>query len=634
MNVRRAEYIAEIDGLRAISVLAVLFYHLGFGPLKGGFVGVDVFFVISGFLISRIIFQKADRHDFSYGWFYERRLRRIVPALLATVVLCIALSFCWAMPAEQGMTFRAVLSTLASTSNFFFYRTIDYFHNQHDYPLLHTWSLAIEEQFYLAFPPLIIFLTAQKRMSRRAVLASLALISFVACIWITHLNRAAAFYMPFTRWWELLAGSLLADLEPNVHPVAGRLASISGLLCLLVPFLAFGDNSAFPGWLALIPVLGTVGIITGTQTPSAVNALLAAPIVRWFGKISYSLYLVHWPVICFVGIFITISSAAGSALILAISILLAWLSWRFVEQRFRRPGNAAARSRFFLKTASAYGVVVLALIAQSFVSEKLWGANPRAMRYQTYLGSDLNRQMRTGQCFLTSEFAAFSQFDQSNCLNISSSGRNILLMGDSHSADLYAALSSLLPEFNVLQASSSGCPPTLDSRGRPGCVDLVSFIFSDWIEHHASGLGAVILSARWEDSDLEPLRRTVSWFQGQSIPVVVLGRTPEYMVALPRIMAWQALLDEPKLPDLFLKGEPFRIDSTMKANPGLSGNLISLEDVLCNAGQACQTDIAGEPLYFDRDHFTLKGANFVINHIRGQLLSAIDRRNVAMLQRN
>lgn len=335
-------YLREIDGLRAIAVLAVLLFHVEYSSFKGGFVGVDVFFVISGYLITRIILTEIDAGVFSIKRFYERRIRRIAPALVATLLASTA--FLVILPPAEATAIRnALFAGLFSASNFLFYSTTDYFSDNSYNPLLHTWSLSVEEQFYVLLPPTLLLLSLGSKRRRLLYMALAALASLIAAQLVVMSNPGAAFYLPWLRAWELLAGSLLAASALDRIPSPVKIAlCVSGLAAVVTACLSYRQTMVFPGVSALLPVLGTCAVIASTGARSPVHALLGSPPLRFIGKISYSLYLVHWPIICFVSIFQPITPKAQIAICVA-SILLAWLSWRFVENPFReraRPNRA------------------------------------------------------------------------------------------------------------------------------------------------------------------------------------------------------------------------------------------------------------------------------------------------------
>ncbi|MEO1153540.1 MAG: acyltransferase family protein [Pseudomonadota bacterium] len=364
------KYRADIDGLRALAIVPVVLYHAGLG-MSGGFIGVDVFFVISGYLLSRIVIEEMQDARFSFLAFYERRFRRLAPAFVV-MLAGTYLAFSLVMLPEDFETFsRSALGAIFFYANFHLYGAVDYFSQSADLmPLLHMWSLAIEEQFY-AVLPLTLMVTLWIFPHRwlpwligLALLGSLAL-----CIYYTNAHRPFAFYMPHTRAWELLAGTLLAALPRMTAPRAladglGGLA-IAGLIYAV---FAYDARDAFPGYLAGLPVLATAALIyCGQAAPEGVSARgLSWPPLVFLGKISYSLYLWHWPVIVFTNYTdLAPDSWVTQLVAVALSVVLATLSWAFVEQPVRRRRLFASRRQVYvgaLVSAVAMGLVAFAVI--------------------------------------------------------------------------------------------------------------------------------------------------------------------------------------------------------------------------------------------------------------------------------
>lgn len=331
---QNASYRPEIDGLRAIAIGCVLLFHINPAWLRGGFVGVDVFFVISGFLITGIIDRELSEKSFSIFAFYARRIRRIFPALLMVVAATIAAQYCIGYRPESSFVAWQVFATLGSVSNIFFWRqSADYWSTKAvNSPLLHTWSLAIEEQFYLVLPFIMIILRNSSPLFRLLALASTTLVSFVILWWGASEESLAAFYLLPTRWWELSTGSLLALLirdrpaKPRYRVLVGGLAMV-GLAIILCSamFMRRVDFTMF--W----PIAGTSLVLTCSHI-GACNWLLTRPLFVHVGKLSYSLYLWHWPILVFAEPYC--NQWPKEWLILPI-YLCAWISFYGIEQTTR-----------------------------------------------------------------------------------------------------------------------------------------------------------------------------------------------------------------------------------------------------------------------------------------------------------
>ncbi|ASP36098.1 acyltransferase family protein [Labrenzia sp. VG12] len=374
MNYRR-----EIDGLRAIAVLPVVFYHGGVELFSGGYAGVDVFFVISGYLITAIIISELSQGRFSLARFYERRARRILPALIAMVTISTVLALIW-MPPSQLITYsKTVVSIALFSSNFFFWRNSGYFDPEAESnPLIHTWSLAVEEQFYILFPLALMLFW---RFGRSRVFWLIA-ISAVASLLLTEYGwryRAwANFYLLPTRAWELLAGSLCAlvllqrDLKPNSS------LAFSGLGMIVVSILLFDRSTPFPSLWTLLPVAGTVLIILFEDGATLTGKLLGAKPLVAIGLISYSLYLWHQPMLAFTRI--RLLDAPSELMLLGVALLsvpVAYLSWRYVEQPFRKTATAS-----FGKTSTKTILTVSFAALLLVFATGLFGVLSEGMRFR------------------------------------------------------------------------------------------------------------------------------------------------------------------------------------------------------------------------------------------------------------
>lgn len=367
-------YRRDIDGMRAVAVLSVLAYHYGLSA-PGGFVGVDVFFVISGYLIGSLLYRQATGGTFSYLAFYTRRARRILPALLAVLAVTYAAMLLVATPSDLRDYGKTALATLLSLSNVQLWRAFNYFHPTAELnPLLMTWSLGVEEQFYLVAPVVMLLLPRLALRGRLIVLCSLIAVSLALAGWAVRLDPGAAFYLLPTRAWELAAGVLVGVLE--IHGIgrrirgwAGEALALAGLVLILVPVMAYDRQTPFPGWTALPPVLGCA-LLLSTPASALNRRLLALPPMRAIGLVSYSLYLWHWPLISMARLMVGQEQPSLSVrlALLAMSGVLAAASYRFVETPFRRARTPARVSlpRYAAALAVSMLLVGSAVVAQGF----------------------------------------------------------------------------------------------------------------------------------------------------------------------------------------------------------------------------------------------------------------------------
>jgi len=360
----RSAHRPEVDGLRALAVLPVMLFHAGLGLFPGGYVGVDVFFVISGFLITTIIVNERLAGTFSILQFYERRARRILPALFFMGAVTLPLAWKYMLPAELDAFGRSLMSVATFVSNVFFWRSSGYFDAAAEVsPLLHTWSLGVEEQYYLVFPLLVLALWRPDRVRLWIAIALVTVVSLLGSQWLLKDRQLAAFFLSPARAWELLAGSMLAmACSQGFRPLALDLRlrewlGLAGVALIVGPMVFYGVDTRFPGFSAVPPVLGTVLIIAFVTPDTWVGRLLTLRPVLWVGLISYSAYLWHQPVLAFGRLMHTGALApAASVGLVALALVLAHVSWRWVEAPFRDRSRWSRKQIFW---ASGAGTAAL-----------------------------------------------------------------------------------------------------------------------------------------------------------------------------------------------------------------------------------------------------------------------------------
>jgi peptidoglycan/LPS O-acetylase OafA/YrhL len=631
-------YRADINGLRGLAVMLVVLYHLGIRTVRGGYVGVDVFFVISGYLISAIIISEVQSAQFSIAKFYERRIRRIGPAFFVVLCATSVAAYVYLLPSELKAFSKSLLSATFSGSNFYFWGKSGYFDTSSDTaPLLHTWSLAVEEQFYLVFPLLILAIQKWAPKKLKLVVVLLAITSLVLGSIQAFLNPSSAFFLPFGRAWELMLGTLLfLKVFPQFEKKWSReLAGWSGLALILAAGLLYSSKTAFPGLSALLPCMGTALIIAaGTHAPSMVGRLLSTRPMVGLGLISYSLYLWHWPVLVFqrLGTMLIRGASAhvAQAAIFGVALAASYLSWRFVEEPFRR--NHPPIPRRILFGFAGSGMLVMSVAA--IVTVQLGGFPNRyskeAARVAQYLDFRAASEFRTGKCFITSGNTVLD-FDPSVCMAERSDEPNVLLIGDSHAAQLWWGLSNTYRGINFMQATASGCLPTVEQaiRSNPNCTTLMKNIYSDFLATHR--VDQVLIAGRWESGDLDRLRATLTWFKNRSINVVLFGPMLQYDTSFPRLLAKSIQLNEPSFADQHRVREFELLDADMsKMSESLNVSYVSFFDVLCG-DRHCVEYAQSAPLLSDSSHFTPEGSILFATRLRDSELGAIGRQ-VSMFQ--
>ncbi len=540
-------YRADIDGLRAVSILAVVWYHAFPGLVPGGFVGVDIFFVISGFLITRIIAKELALNSFSILSFYQRRIRRIFPALIVVLAMTYVVGWLILLPRDLGLLGTSMAGGAGFFANLVQLGRQDYFApDASTNPLLHLWSLGIEEQFYIFWPILLILLRGWRFDA--IVIAALAAASMAANVLLVTDHQAIAFYSPVTRAWELLAGALLARSNTRdgayFRGVSDDVKATAGLLLIVLAVAMLNTSSRYPGWNALMPVLGAVLLLDAPN--SMLNRrLLSHRAMVFIGLVSYPLYLWHWPILSYLGIlragvptFLEIDLAVGASFILACG------TYYFVEKPIRHRRNAVIG----LCTAMvSLGAVGLSTVLGSGFSFRF----PPAVSDIANLPGKENAGFRP-DCFL--EAGQVSTERRARCIE-DGSGPLIFVWGDSTAAALYPGLKTAQQHqpFRIAQFTSAACPPIVGIVGIfAQCAGLNTETF-DVIRETKPDI--VLLHAMWsEKTDLPALRETIASLRHQGIErIIVVGPVPVWKRSLP-FMLINAYRFQHYLPDRIDRG--------------------------------------------------------------------------------
>jgi peptidoglycan/LPS O-acetylase OafA/YrhL len=473
MNYRR-----EVDGLRALAVLPVILFHAGVDWMRGGYIGVDIFFVISGYLITTILLNELEAGTFSVVRFYERRARRILPALFLVIAVCLPFASLWLLPTDMKEFSQSLMAVALFGSNILFWRQSNYFDGDTDLkPLLHTWSLAVEEQFYLVFP-LLLMLMWKLKLGRRAMvglLVAIALGSLAVAQWGVLHHPEASFYLLPSRWWELAAGAIVAchfaQREPKpTRPVLDQSLSLVGFAMVVGSLLGFNRDVPHPSVYTVVPIVGTVLILLHAWPTTLVGRWLGGRVPVAIGLISYSAYL--WHHVLFSLARNRALSEPGRPALLGLAVLtlpLAYLSWRFVEQPFRHKCTVDRRMVFQLAAAGTAALIAFGL-AGVLTGGYLYRADYRDVTASIEHRLRVNRGLNM-QC--------------ENYFTLSKDCRTaddpeLILWGDSYAMHLAPGLLASNPSLKMVQATKSQCGPIIG--GAPvnrkctqdwaqGCID-------------------------------------------------------------------------------------------------------------------------------------------------------------------
>ena len=633
-------YRPDIDGLRAVAVGTVVLFHAHLGLFPGGFVGVDVFFVISGYLITSIIARELDTGTFSLLSFYERRIRRIFPALLVVIATCLAVG-AWRMtPRHYNSLAESALAAIGFHSNIYFADKAGYFMpSAETLPLLHTWSLGVEEQFYVVAPLLLMALW-RHRTSVLPVLTVLTAVTLVASIWGTTRDSDTAFYMPHTRAIELMIGMALGvGLVPAVRSQALRqILSALGFLMIVASACLYTSATPFPGAAALVPCLGSALIIHcsgGTYGTSLVGRLLATPPTVWLGKISYSLYLWHWPIFAFAAYEWGELPVAGRLALIAASVVLAAATYRWVEQPARTSRIVLTPERVF-----AAGLGSAAVVAA--VAGVVKGTHGLPMRLSPEVAAIERRASVGGQRASRCGANMRGKIDAACPLGRSDVKPTVLVWGDSHAWMLAPTLDAVGKELGlgISLVTRSGCPGLLDSGrhglGKKKCASAYQAQLDEVLK--LGTIQHVVLISRWQTvaagkalteelsarvpapSPEEHARRTraletsfdrtLAYFREIALRVTVLGPVPDLPVHLPTAMTKASMRGHQFALAYDFQDFSERHRGVLRLMKKAEGqarvDVIQPAQVLCPAG-ACRFWDNNMPFYRDDDHLSERG---------------------------
>ena len=616
----------DIQGLRAIAVLSVVIYHVAPHALTGGFAGVDIFFVISGYLIAGILLGELERGKFSLLGFYERRVRRLFPALFVMLAAVLAVGAVLLTPSAYHGLGRTTVSTIFFVSNFHFFRMSGYFNNDAEFrPLLHTWSLAVEEQFYLAFPLLLWALVSFARRWMRLALLVCAVISFALCLWALERKVSAAFYLAPFRGYELLIGAVIAGLPfpARLPQIVRDMLSLSGLALIGASLVLINETIPFPGAPALAPCIGTAMVLfAGANGASLGGRLISGPFFSFFGALSYSLYLWHWPVLVFgKDALLAEPNVLQTAGLVLLAILLATLSWRFIEQPFLK--RRMPRWRLFALGGAGMAIGA-ALGCAVFLAHGLPGrfdAPAHAMFAQSE-----NYSPRRWEChnFLHDLWP----YERNCALGAPGAEPHTAVWADSHGVSLAYALAERMAQRgqSVMQITASGCPPALDySRlDHPLCAEQNAIMLAGL--RHDERIDTVIFAVNFAaypreqwPAVLDGLTRSVEAMAAAGKRIEIVYPIPVFDYDVPSALGLMAArgqnpatyaLDRRRFEAV--NALPMARLEALRQRVGATA--VRPMDVLCAPTTCPAYTPERGVLYYNKDHLSVAGARLVAAH--------------------
>ncbi|MCZ4294810.1 acyltransferase family protein [Vibrio sinaloensis] len=621
-------YRPDIDGLRAVAVSLVVIYHAFPSFLPGGFIGVDIFFVISGFLITSIILKGLNEEKFGFRDFYLRRINRIFPSLITVLSVSFFVGWMIYLPQELEELSKHIIGGVFFVSNFLLLGESGYFDTAAESkPLLHLWSLGIEEQFYIFWPFILCFLYKIGRGSVATIIA-VVLCSFSLNVIFINYYPEFAFYAPFTRFWELAFGSFLSFVNFQSKPkgisriflwlnnkrLRLELCSVIGTALLITAVLVTNKDQSFPGWYALLPTTGALLIILAGRDAIINRYILSAKFMVMVGLISFPLYLWHWPLL------VLFKQNAGGELsnislfsLVFTSFVLAWITYRYVEIPLRFNSSKLKTCAKLIVASLFISLLSLYVISQDGVPRRF----PQVVQNVISLDdADATKNWRVGTCHLLPK-QKYESFGKCESEPNDFSKPTLLLWGDSHAAHLYQGMvANLSVAYRIVQMTASTCPPiaNMDIPVSPNCVgineNMRQFVSSQKPDR-------VVLAAAWDVYDWKRLSSTVDWLKQVGVSKIdLVGPVPRWIDSLPRQLL--VYFKEHRYQDLPIRMKDglapnvMELDFEMKQF-ALSHNIgyLSPTSILCNK-DGCLTRIGEQSLTaFDSAHLTEDGAKYV-----------------------
>ncbi|KPX30985.1 MULTISPECIES: acyltransferase family protein [Pseudomonas syringae group] len=619
----------DINGLRAIAVVAVVLFHFHPAWLPGGFAGVDVFFVISGYLITGIIMRGLKNGTFRLVTFYASRARRIVPALAVLCFCLLLLGWFYLLPLDYSALGSHVASSLGFVSNFVYWREAGYFTaSAHEKWLLHTWSLSVEWQFYLLYPIVLLLLSRVVALHnlRWWVLGG-CMTGFGLCIVASWQAPEAAFYLLPARAWELLSGGVACVFPFQLRALQQRALEALGLAMIVAGFFLLSVQDTWPGYLVALPVLGTFAVITAARNDSS---LTGNPLSQWLGKLSYSLYLWHWPLVVWMSYAGWLGEMRTVLPGMLLALTLGLVSWRLIEQPVSKPARVG-RWKFASLTALVFVAGALVSVNRGVITPmRAISVSDKALFIEEYV--DRQHHLYEPYWLKCDAFSAMTQRGQTGideaCTHQQGAG-GVFLWGDSHAQALSLGLRTLLarntPFYQV--ASASCLPDLLDHAGRASATSRACDYSNRTALQSIERLRPeTVVIAQKDGHDKTDWRRIAIRLKGFGVRhVVLIGPLPQWNPSLPSVIVnrhWG--LTEPYINDPALDRSIMATDQTARQLAASAGiRFVSLIDKLCIA-DACRVrpEDSNSLLQIDSGHLSAEGSLYVVrNYVLPQLMN-------------
>lgn len=628
------KYRADIDGLRAVAVLSVVGFHAFPQWIVGGFIGVDIFFVISGFLISTIIFGNLQSDSFSYLEFYRRRVRRIFPALVVVLLACLSFSWFGLLASEYQQVGKHALGGIGFVSNLMLWGESGYFNSSAETkPLLHLWSLAIEEQFYIIWP-LLLGLVWKRKWNFLVIASAVALLSFGVNLLSFPEHAEAAFYSPLSRFWELMIGGLLAYAvlyKPGSIAKYRNAQSIVGLALVVVGLVFINRARAFPSWWALLPTLGAALLISAGPAAWCNRIVLSNKVAVWFGKISYPLYLWHWPLLSMALILNSDEPTSRTVRIglVLLAIVLAWLTYKAIETpiRVRNKGSTLQLVGVFCLV----GVLATSVMFFEGLPHRTVNKDETRVfldRYNKFHKLGLSDYYQERCDFYDWPTGGNKGVIHDACTAVSGDRPVYLLWGDSHAQALsFGFRQNISPMAQLALIATSGCKPKLQHDPKNGANKAACQVSNEFamefIKKHKPARVFIAQSGDHALTDWSEVARFVQANQGE---LVLLGSVPQWKPSLPIIVAKDLNVQREYVGEGLDAMVIATNEKLRETYLGSKVRYVSIIDKLCRSNE-CRATVPSRDefnlLVLDYGHLTPAGSDFVVKNLLEELLQPI-----------